>query len=242
MFVAQAAELKFVTHNFPPFSYIKGEALSGAAIDIVRQACDDTDISCSIELLPWKRSQFKVKRGLVQAMLVIGWNNKRAQWLTFSPPLLKTQYGFFVNSSNPLNYSSLSDLAGARVGVLESSNTSEHLKKIRQQMIEANLEPITIQEIHDNTQVFKMLNNEGRNIEMIYSNRDVGNTLIAQGNFNNVRYAGSNEELYYYIGYGRKHADKEVVDRFNMSLQRLQRSGVIQSILAGYNLESAEPE
>ncbi|WP_041421626.1 substrate-binding periplasmic protein [Shewanella sediminis] len=239
---AEGAELKFVTHDFPPFSYESGGTLSGAAIDIVRQTCSEIEISCPIELLPWKRSQFKVRRGHVQAMLVIGWNNKRAQWLSFSPPLLKTQYGFFVNRSNPLDYLSLSDLAGARVGVLESSNTFSHLTKIRQQMIESNLKPISIQGIHDNNLVFKMLDNEGRNIEMIYSNRDVGNTLIVNNNLKNVRYAGPNEELYYYIGFGRKHADKELVERFNNGFMKLQQAGVIQDILAQYNLEGVEPD
>ncbi|WP_185817655.1 substrate-binding periplasmic protein [Shewanella atlantica] len=239
---AEGAELKFVTHDFPPFSHESGGTLSGAAIDIVRQTCSEIEISCPIELLPWKRSQFKVKRGQAQAMFVIGWNNKRDQWLTFSPPLLKTQYGFFVNRTNPLDYQSLSDLAGAKVGVLESSNTSDHLKKIRQQMIELNLDPITIQGIHDNKLVFKMLDNEGRNIEMIYSNRDVGNTVIAQYDLQNIRYAGPNEELYYYIGFGRKHADKDLVGRFNRGFIKLQQTGVIQSILAEYNLQSVDPD
>jgi len=239
---AQGSELKFVTHDFPPFSYESGGTLSGAAIDIVRQTCSEIEVSCSIELLPWKRAQFKVKRGLVQAMLVIGWNNKRAQWLSFSPPLLKTQYGFFVNRSNPLDYRSLSDIANAKIGVLESSNTFEHLNKIRQQMIESTLEPIRIQGIHDNNLVFKMLDNEGRNIEMIYSNRDVGNTVIAQHNLKNVRFAGPHEELYYYIGFGRKHVDKELVERFNSGFIKLQQEGVIQGILSEYNLESVEPD
>ncbi len=239
---AEGAELKFVTHDFPPFSHESGGTLSGAAIDIVRQTCSEIEISCPIELLPWKRSQFKVRRGQVQAMLVIGWNNKRAQWLSFSPPLLKTQYGFFVNTSNPLDYQSLSDIAGAKIGVLESSNTFDHLNEIRQKMIESKLEPISIQEIHDNTQVFKMLDNEGRNIEMIYSNRDVGNTVITQHNLKNVRYAGPNEELYYYIGFGLKHTDKALVERFNSGFIKLQRSGVIQKILAQYNLEGVEPD
>ncbi len=238
----EGAGLKFVTHDFPPFSFRNGETLSGAAIDIVRQTCSEIQIECSIELLPWKRAQFKVRRDHAQAMMVIGWNNTRAQWLTFSPPMLKTQYGFFTNISNPLNYQSLSDIAGVKVGVLESSNTSKRLKKIRQQMIELKLEPISIQEIHDNNLVFKMLDNEGRNIEMIYSNRDVGNTVIAQHNLHNVRYAGSNEELYYYIGFGRKYADKELVERFNHSFKKLQRSGVIQKILAEYHLETIESD
>jgi len=239
---AEGAELKFVTHDFPPFSYESGGTLSGAAIDIVRQTCSEIEMSCPIELLPWKRAQFKVKRGKVQAMLVIGWNNKRAQWLSFSPPLLKTQYGFFVNSSNPLDYRSLSDIAGAKIGVLESSNTLDHLNIIRQQMIESKLEPISIQGIHDNNLVFKMLDNEGRNIEMLYSNRDVGNTVIAQHNLKNVRYAGPHEELYYYIGFGRKHADMELVERFNSGFIKLQQAGVIQGILAQYNLEGVEAD
>ncbi|GIX48214.1 MAG: hypothetical protein KatS3mg131_2425 [Candidatus Tectimicrobiota bacterium] len=105
----QAAELKFNTQDFFPFNYAIDGVVSGPVADLIRKVCDEIQITCSFRLLSWKRAQEEVRLGLVHGMFVIGWNAERAKWLYFSPPLLVTEYGFFVRDDNPLQFKDVAD-------------------------------------------------------------------------------------------------------------------------------------
>lgn len=237
-FPSQGMELKFVTQDFPPFNYEVGKVVSGPAADIIREICNEMKINVSFQSLPWRRAQDRVRKGEAHGMFVIGWNEERATWLYFSPPLLKTEYGFFVRKDRPFEYRKPEDIAGANVAVFGPSNTSNSLEKLRSQMIASKLQPINIQMEHDDILVFKMLNQGGRTIDLIYSNRDVGNAIIHQANLKNIRYAGLQKQLKYYIGFSQEYTDKKIVDQFNATFKKLHKAGIIKKILAGYNMEA----
>jgi polar amino acid transport system substrate-binding protein len=129
---AQAVELKFNTQDFPPpLNYAIDGVVSGPAAELIRKICDEMQITCSFKLLAWKRAQEEVKLGKAHGMFVIGWNEARAKWLYFSPPLLVTEYGFFVRDDNPIQYKDVSDVKSYRVGVYGPSNTATSLEKIK---------------------------------------------------------------------------------------------------------------
>lgn len=240
LFPIEGVELKFVTQDFPPFNYEVEAVVSGPAADIIREICSEMKIKCSFQMLPWTRAQRRVRYGKAHGMFVIGWNKERAKWLHFSPPLLKTQYGFFVRKNNPLQYKKLSSITGKNIGVFGPSNTSNSLEKLRKQMIELKLNPINIEILHDDILIFKMLDRGGRFIDLVYSNRDVGNAIIHQFNLKNIRYAGMQKKLKYYIGFSRQYTDKKIVDQFNATFKKLYKAKVIQNILADYYMETAE--
>ncbi len=239
---ATGTELKFVTQNFSPFNYETEGVVSGPAVDIIREICNEMQIQCSFRLLPWRRAQYEVKTGKANGLFVIGWNKKRAEWLYFSPPILNTEYGFFVRKDNPLEYRKPADIKGTTAGVFGPSNTSNSLDKLRTQMIELNLQPITIKMKHDDILVFKMLDIGKRNLDLAYSNRDVGNAIIDQLNLKNIRYAGVQKRLKYYIGFSRQYTNKKIVIQFNETFKRLHKTKVIQKILADYQMEAAKLE
>ncbi len=85
---ATATELRFSTQDFAPFNYEIDGVVSGPAADIIRTVCSETDISCSFKLYPWRRVQREVREGKAHGMFVIGWNEKRTEWLHFSPPII----------------------------------------------------------------------------------------------------------------------------------------------------------
>ena len=99
---ARGAELKFNTQDFAPFNYEINGVVSGPAADIIRKICGEMKIDCSLHLLPWRRAQDEVVNGTAHGLFAIGWNEERAKTLFFSPPLLNTEYGFFVREDNPL--------------------------------------------------------------------------------------------------------------------------------------------
>jgi polar amino acid transport system substrate-binding protein len=230
-----AAELIFNTQDFAPFNYAVNGVVSGPAADVIRRVCADMKIECPMRLLPWRRAQQEVEEGKAHAMFVIGWNAERAKWLHFSPPLLATEYGFFVRSDSPLTFKQNTDVKGYTVGVFGPSNTATALEKIK-----TEIKDLAIDMTPDDEAGFKKLS-LGR-VDAVFSNKDVGHDLIRKLGIKNVRYAGRQQSLKYYIGFSQKFTDKTLVDQFNVAFRILHKQGVIQEILARYRMDAAGPE
>lgn len=232
---ALEADLKFNTQDFAPFNYEVNGVVSGPAADIIREICDEMKIGCSMHLLPWARAQEEVRSGVAHGLFVIGWNEERAKWLFFSPPLLNTEYGFFVRNESPLDFKQNSDVKGYKVGVFGPSNTSTTLEKIK-----AELNDLTIDMTPDDEAAFQKLS-RGQ-VDAVFSNKDVGYDLTRKLGLKNLRYAGRQQSLKYFIGFSQKFTDKELVDRFNRTFLSLYERGVIPRILAKYRMDPAFPE
>ncbi|MCP4022582.1 MAG: amino acid ABC transporter substrate-binding protein [Desulfobacteraceae bacterium] len=224
--------LVFNTQDFPPFSYKVDGKVKGPAVDIIDSVCQEIKVDCTFKLLPWKRAQEEVKAGKANAMFVIGWNKARDEWLYFSPPIMKTEYGFFVRNDNSLEFKDLSDIKGYKVGVYGPSNTSRSLEKIK-----AKVGDLTIDLQLDDESGFKKLSKE--RVDAVFSNKDVGFAIIHKIKISNVRYAGKYKALNYFIGFSKQFNDKAVVDRFNEAFMKLYKDGIIKKILDNYNIEPA---
>lgn len=232
-------ELKFTTQDFPPFSYNINGVVSGPAVDIIRRVCAEMNTRCSFRLLPWTRAQEQVKSGKANGMFVIGWNERRAKWVHFTPPIMNTEYGIFVHVDNSLKFGKPSDIAGYKVGVYGPSNTSNSLKKIQTNMAKDGLKAITVDMRPDDESGFKKLA-LGR-LDAVFSNRDVGLALIAKlGLVDKVRYSGSQRKLKYYIGFSMAHNDKKVLETFDAAFKKLHESGEVKKILDKHSMEISE--
>ncbi len=234
--------LIFNTQEFPPFSYQEKGVVKGPAAEIINRVCQAMAIECRLRLLPWSRSQKEVREGKANAMFVIGWNKKRAQWLYFSPPLMQTEYGFFVHQSNPLTYNSPESIQGYNIGVFGPSNTSRSLEKIQHTMKQQSLNPISITMKHDDIPVFKMLDGNNRGLNSVFSNRAVGNAIIKAHELKHLRYAGTTKKLNYFIGFSMTYNDKHIIDQFNHTYKTLYQQGTITAILDRYGIKSAALE
>jgi len=232
---ASGAELKLNTQDFAPFNYEVSGVVSGPAADIIRKICSEMKIDCSMHLLPWRRAQDEVANGTAQGLFVIGWNEERAKTLYFSPPILNTEYGFFVRDDNPLKFKQNLDVKGYTIGVFGPSNTATALEKIK-----AEIKELTIDMTPDDESAFKKLSLD--RVDAVFSNKDVGNDMMRKLGIRNIRYSGRQQTLKYYIGFSQKFTDKKLVDQFNATFRNLYKRGLIQEILAKYHMEAAQLE
>ncbi len=233
--VVTGTELKFATQEFAPYNYEIDGVVSGPLADIISEVCKEMKTSCSFKSLPWARAQMHVKKGQMQGLFVIAWNEKRSKWLSFSPPVLNAEYGFFVRDDNPLELRQLSDIKGYSVGVYGPSNTAESLKKIKDE-----IKDIVIDMTPHDEAPFKKLS-FGR-IDAVYSNRDVGYFLIKGLGMKNIRYVGAHKKINYYIAFSKEFTDRKIVEQFNAIFLDLHKRGVIRKILDKYSLEPAQIE
>lgn len=127
--------LRFVTLEFAPFIYGENQQVAGPGRDVIAAVCEQSKVDCSFDIYPWRRAQALIKDGKADGMMVIGRNPAREEWLRFSPPMFRTEYGFFVKSDNAMEFNDLQQLAGFRVGVFAPSNTATQLEGVRARMI-----------------------------------------------------------------------------------------------------------
>jgi polar amino acid transport system substrate-binding protein len=243
-FVCQAAaaeKIRFVTLEFAPFIYGENQQVAGPGRDVIAAVCAEAKLDCSYDIYPWRRAQDLMRNGDADGMMVIGRNPRREEWIRFSPPHFRTEYGFFVKADNALGFTDIAQLAGYRVGVFAPSNTAVQLTGIRDDMLAQGLDPIEIDERPDDSSGFRKLA-AGR-IDAVYSNRDRGRQILeAEGLTEAVRYAGGHQGIFYYAGFARSFPDQALLDRFDAAWRALFRRGEAQKIIEGYGLEPAEVE
>ncbi len=225
-----ASPIQLVTQHFPPFSYIEQGQVAGPARDLIDRVCLAMQRSCKHQLLPWDRAQRIVKQGQADGMYVIGWNPERSQELYYSAPLLSTEYGFFVRGDDPLHQISPDALAGYRVAVLAASNTLNSLQALRK--LQHRFEII---QVTDSETAFRLLS-VGR-VDSVYSNHDVGQTLIRQLQQTDLHYAVAHRRLAYYVGFNRDRVSLDWVEEFNRQLDQLHQQGQALQLLRRYGLQ-----
>jgi len=230
-----AVELIFNTQNFPPFSYQVGSVVAGPVADIIRGICSEINVDCQFRRLAWSRAQTEVKQGKAHAMFVIGWSENRAKWLHFTPPILNTEYGFFVKTDNPLQYKDAKDVNNYVVGVYGPSNTYWTLEDLKKKAPEMKIDVSTNSEI-------AFLKLSDAKTDAVFSNKSVGLCLIKKLNITNIRYAGCEKKLNYYIGFNQKFVSQELVDRFNETFKQFHKRGIIHHVLSIYNMDTAQLE
>jgi polar amino acid transport system substrate-binding protein len=238
IFVEADDKLRFVTLDFAPFIYSENQSVAGPGYEIISAVCERAGIDCTFDIYPWRRAQELMRAGKADGMMVIGRNSKREQWIRFTPPHFRTEYGVFVRADNQLDITEVTALAGLRVGVFSPSNTATQLISISEKISNEGLEPINIEKRPDDASGFRKLA-VGR-LDAVYSNRDRGYMIIeAEGLQNKIRYAGGHQGILYYAGFTRVFADTQLLDRFDKVWEAIFEEGEGQRIIQKYGLEPA---
>lgn len=233
--------LRFVTLDFAPFIYGKNQNVAGPGYEIIAAVCERAKIRCTYDIFPWRRAQELMKSGEADGMMVIGRNPKREQWIRFTPPHFRTEYGVFVRADDPLRLSDMTVLSGLRIGVFAPSNTATQLASISAELGSAGHEPIGIEKRPDDASGFRKLA-VGR-LDAVYSNRDRGFMILeAEGLEGEIRYAGGHKEILYYAGFTRAFSDKQLLDRFDAAWRSVFDEGKGPQIIRRFGLEPAPVE
>lgn len=229
-----AFELRFNTQEFPPYSYLDGPKLAGPGIDIIRAVCEDADINCAFEIMPWARAMDTVERGEAHGLFFLAKTPSRDHWLEFTGPEIRVEYGFFATVDSSLVYETIEDVKSLRVGVYGPSNTSNTLEKIKSDLgghLDIDMRP------DDIAGFLKLSNNR---VDAVFSNRDVGESIIHSEGIKNLRYAGTYSTLQYYIALSRRFTPDIAREAFMKSYSKLCHTGEIDEILTRYGMRLSD--
>lgn len=234
------ADLILYTQNFDPFHYrnpVTGQ-LDGPAVVLIKKTCQDADLRCVLKIGEgsWGDTQEQVRSGNGDGLFLIGWDASRADYLLRTDEILSTEYGFFVRTDDPLSYVEPEILDGYTVGVYGPSNTSHTLEKI---ILGLRDKGVRVDEDldKDGDAVFlKLSASKGK--FAAFSNKDVGNSIVRRLGLGNIRYAGRQQCLSYYLGISNRYKDSDFVKRFDEAFRHIDENGLKRVILAPYGISA----
>ncbi|WP_339079905.1 transporter substrate-binding domain-containing protein [Pseudomonas sp. TMP9] len=230
-----AAQLHFVTEEFPPFSYSRGATASGAFPEIVEATCALLQWRCTIEVLPWRRALQQAEEGVVDGIFTVIQSPARQAAFFITPMLVSSGYDFYTQRSSNFQYTQSSDLSGRQVGVYGPSGTSFVLQK------SVRRTPNVVIKLVTNNQRLLLMLNAGRFGEegVVVLNHDVAKHLIEHEYLYAVRQAGYLTSIEYGIGFSRKKVSSAQFQAFNRGLGTLRNNGQLATILQRYGLQPA---
>ncbi|MBN2836246.1 MAG: transporter substrate-binding domain-containing protein [Candidatus Delongbacteria bacterium] len=226
-FIVLGSKIIFSTQDFPPFSYLENDKVSGPATEVIEAVCKKAGFESEVLIYPWRRANMLVRTGDIDGLYLLGKTEDRDSWLYFSHPILKTEYGLFLNKENHFDYSSKEDLIGKnlKVGVYGPSNTSSKLDDLQDVV-----KDMTIEMTPDDLSGFRKL--EIGRVDAVYSNKIVGDEIIKNEKLKNVQYAGKDCDVVYYFAISKKKISQADFNKLNNAYKSLYNEGIIDKILA----------
>ncbi|MDA3962524.1 MAG: transporter substrate-binding domain-containing protein [Planctomycetota bacterium] len=226
-----ADKLIMATQEFAPFHYMVDDKPSGPGVDIILAAAAKADLPCEVQLLPWRRAQEEAKNGRVHGLFLLGKNAEREQWLSFTTPILTTEYGLFTRIGSDWTYEDAESLRDRTIAVYGPSNTANSLEKIKAQLDGS----VKIEMRPDDEAGFRKLN-VGR-VDGVYSNKAVGLALVRKLKLEHVAYGGIHKPVKYYAALSTAHTDAATVEAFNAAMAAIVADGTVAQIISKYGMQ-----
>jgi polar amino acid transport system substrate-binding protein len=229
-----AKEILIVSGEFPP---LVSENLPGYGMisNIVTAIMKDTKLPFKIKFYPWARCEEMVRSGEAFAAFPYALNAQRQKEFYFSNPIFTSNDKFFYLNNNKkitkdfFNNTKLSDfksyIFGGQLGYWYGSKDDVDKLGIQSEWTTST------------ESLIKMLYN--RRIDFFIDQNDVSRFYINKLYPNQSSLFGSlkaNAKVQFsYLMASRKYSDaKEIINKVNISLNKLQTSGVLDKILKNY--------
>jgi len=228
-----ADSLHFVTEPYPPFNYLENGAPSGPIVKITREVCARMKITCTFELLPWRRAIMLAEQGKANGIFAIINTPDRAKIFYFSTPIVETAYSLYAIDASNFAYHNDSDLAGHTIGVYGPSGASITLDEMVKSAPTAKI----AMEI-DTFSALRVLSSGGYGDDgLTLANRDVADLAIKSFGIKNLRKVADARKIFYCIAFPKKSMDAQLFKRFEDTLDVLIKDGTVKTILDKSNLK-----
>jgi polar amino acid transport system substrate-binding protein len=240
---AGAAQWRFVTEDFPPFTYpadapaseTAGVGAAGPFVEVVHAICARLQHQCTITLYPWQRAFRLAEQGQVDGIFTLTPSPQREQMFHISRMLVTSRYSVFAQAESSFVFNQPGDVAGRLVGVYGPSGTSYVLSERLKSVPDVRLHLTT-----DNRRLLRMLQSGRFGVDgLAVLNQDVAWHLIEEERLADVREAGEMGPISYGIGLSRKTVSAAQFEAFEQALDAAIADGTVPKILRQHQLEAA---
>jgi polar amino acid transport system substrate-binding protein len=117
---ADAATIRLLTGNYPPFEYMENGEVKGLAVELLKEAFHRCHRDVTFNVLPWARALAETQQGRADAIFTAIKTPEREKVLRFSSePLVAMNSALYTRKGTGIRYrGDLSELAGYRLGMV----------------------------------------------------------------------------------------------------------------------------
>lgn len=234
------------TQEFPPYHFASAQSqamVSGPVADVVVKVCQRAKLNCLVKLKKdWAEAQQEVKDNRAHGLFVISWDSNRDKYLCRPKHrLAQAEYGLFKEgiARNEQQQISLTDFGGLTVGVYGPSGTSMSLEQIPNNPSSSGGVEIYKPYFSDSEKAFDALAAKDGRITAVYSNKEVGETIIEKRKLSNIYYIGFYTKISYYIGFlknGKIGMPVKICDDFDDAYEYLYKENAVREIFGNYRM------
>ena len=209
-----------------PFTFLdtKTNSIQGIMVDLIREIAADAGFKVEVEGMPFATlipSLTGNKIDIIAAAMYI--TPPRKEVIDFSNPIYTYGEGLIVPKKDTKEYTKLDELKGYTVGAQKGTAYVEPLQKSG---LFAEVK------IYDNIPAILADVNAGR-IQAGFADRPIVGYNLQQGLFPEARLVKAyTSTMVGSVGIGVRKSDGELLKRINASLEKLQKNGTVNKILA----------
>lgn len=219
-------DLKFLSTDFPPYTYPTEYGGAGAMHDVVMEIVHRLGYKNSVEFVPWARARFEAENKPNTIIIPLARTKDREDKYTWLLHVLDDPYVVVALKDSKMNISTLEEVKKLKIGILsgsvadallheknftniESASTDvQNVKKLKLGRIDAWVAPLSC-------------------IGQYKTQAGIGKEDMRVG----VELTRLNE----YIG-ASKTIDKETVEKWNKTFLAMKKDGTYQSIMKKYGM------
>ncbi len=233
--IAQAADLTFVTEDFPPFTYAEDGKAAGPFVEVIAAVCRAVQRDCAVSVMPWRRALEMAESGEAQGIFTVLDTPQRREKFTVTPPIAQAAYAVFATDP-AFAYRTPADVKGRQIVAYGPSGTSITAEEIiarsgggGELVLESS-----------NVNVLKKLDAGRYKDGIALVNRDVARHLIRTEAIAGVRHAGDAKDILYAIGLSKAGMSAADQAAFLDATAAVKASGAVRAIFERYGLKAAE--
>lgn len=121
-------KLRFITEEYKPFNYSQDLKALGLGSELLKHICNELDIDCNIEFLPWDEGYEEVLSTDNSVLFSTVLTSIRKDKFKWAGPYASLDWNFYTSSTNQIKINSLEDAKRAgKIGVIDQYAIEQYL-------------------------------------------------------------------------------------------------------------------
>lgn len=225
---ARAAEplLVLVDAGNPPFMYNAGgvDTAAGVYPAMLYAAFARAGVPVVVKAAPWKRAMLELEHGAA-GLGGIYKNDERAAKFDYSDPIFVERIAVFYNTQNPIDFHTIRDLFGKRVGVIRGWSYGDDMDLARKN------DHVAVEEVNGDQQNFKKLAS-GR-LDAVLAIVESGERMLEEG-AGELGYIKMSNTLLAsnpaYLAFAKKANQSDGLKLFNKAMAAMKKDGSLDKL------------
>ena len=215
--------LVLVDAENPPFMFVQDGKAAGVYPAVISAAFVKMNVAAKFEAKPWKRALAEMDEGK-GGVGGIYKNDERAQKYDFSDPILTENTAVYFNKSKPIDFKTVADLNGKRVGVIRGWSYGDAFDAARKDG------KISVEEVPNDKANFLKLA-EGR-LDAVLAIEEAGKAIVVSEKLGNVdqgkTFLASNKA---HLAFNKSSKQVELLANFSKTIAGMQQDGSLEKIV-----------